>query len=150
MWRPTFASPAARYLPEPTSVVPIPPSTVQPSPEAWIVSARHRLDELASLAPGWDSAAAQAISPSRITTALGFISSDLLANLEAKPDLVPTYLGGLLIEWHTEAVDLIIELGPGGATFYACDNETNREVEGALGDHVDDVTSAFVKLGLGR
>jgi hypothetical protein len=150
-WRPTWSSPAGRYLPELHNHLPqAAETTARRSSEPWIMSARDRLDELAGLPPGWDGAVAQVVSPAYITGAFGFISSDLVANLEAKPDLVPTYDGGLLIEWHTEAVDLIIELGPGGSSFYLCDNETHREVEATLGEHIEDVTSAFVKLGLGR
>jgi hypothetical protein len=143
-WRPMFASPAARYLPEP------PASGIPPTSEPWIMSARQRLNELAGLAPGWDGAIARAVGSTQISSALGFLASELVAHLDTKPDVVPTYDGGLLIEWHTEKVDLIIELGPDGASFYACDNEANSEVEAALGDHVEAVTSAFVKLGLGR
>jgi len=93
---------------------------------------------------------AKAISPAYIQTVWEFISSELVASLPAKPDLVPTYDGGLLIEWHTLAVDLIIEAGSAGVSFYACDNETNREVEGTLGEHVRDVTSIFNKLSLAQ
>lgn len=142
------SSPAVRCLPELNAPpVPIPPPLAS---TPWIVSALQRLDELAALAPGWDGANAPALNPAYIKSALEFISSDLITSIDAKPDLVPTCDGGLLIEWHTEAVDLIIELAPVGASFYAYDNETNSEVEAALGDRLEQITSAFVKLGLGR
>lgn len=143
-WRPELGSAAARYLPEALTV------GVVPSSDPWVTSARRQLNELASLAPGWDGDVARAVGPTLIESALGFLTSELVANLDTKPDVVPTYDGGLLIEWHTDAVDLIIEIGPDGASFYACDNETNSEVEAPLGDHLEAVTSAFVKLGLGR
>jgi hypothetical protein len=145
-WQLVATSPAARYLPEvPASVAP-----GSSSSEPWITVARDRLSELAGLAPGWDGGHARAISPGYISGALRFLASDLVADLATKPDVVPTFGGGLFIEWHTEAVDLIIEIGPGGASFYVCDNETDHEVEAALGDHIEDLIRAFVKLGLGQ
>lgn len=114
------------------------------------MSALQRLDELAALAPGWDGANAAAIGPAYIKSAQDLISSDLVTSIDAKPDLVPTCDGRLLVEWHTEAIDLIIELAPAGASCYACDNETNSEVEAALGEQIEHITSALVKLGLGR
>lgn len=120
------------------------------SSTSWIVSAHQRLDELAALAPGWDGANGAAIGPAYIKSARDLVSSELATSIGAKPDLVPTCDGGLLVEWHTEAIDLIIELAPGGASYYACDNETNSEVEAAFGEQIEHITSALAKLGLRR
>jgi len=117
---------------------------------SWIASVHQRLDELAALAPGWDDSNGAAIGPAWIKNARDLISSEMVTSVAAKPDLVPTCDGGLLVEWHTEAIDLIIELAPAGASCYACDNETNSEVEGALGEQIEHVTSALAKLGLKR
>ncbi len=116
----------------------------------WSVSVSDRLNELERLAPGWDGC--NAIPPDRnyLSRARDFLSSDLISGIAPGPDLVPTYDGGLLIEWHTEVIDLIIELGPAGNTFYVRDNETNTEVEAALGDSMEQLASAFMKLGLGK
>lgn len=119
-----------------------------PSQHVWLESALRRLKELEGLGPGWDGASARPVNPALIQSAWSFISSDLVSALEAKPDVVPTFQGGLLIEWHTTAVDLIIESIPSGQpSFYLCDNETGDEIEAALGEHMDSLASAFEKLG---
>ncbi|MHB1535213.1 MAG: hypothetical protein ACYC1D_11530 [Acidimicrobiales bacterium] len=78
-----------------------------------------------------------------------FVSSDLVSGLALQPDLAPTYGGAILIEWHTEAADLIIEPSLSGAlAYYFCDNETGDEVEGTMDGHADAIAWAFAKLGL--
>jgi hypothetical protein len=117
----------------------------------WLDSARQRLNAIADLKQGWDEASAPPIAPSLINSVWNFLKSDLVSSLEAQPDVVPTFDGGVLIEWHTTTVDLIIESGPDGSgSFYYYDNETHDEVEAAIGDRLDIVASAFVKLGIRR
>jgi len=145
-WPFTFTLPAPRYLGEFSNSVRV-THLSHPRSEEWTTSARRRLDELADLRLGWDGASAQPISSDAISSAMAFLSSSLVANLETKPDLVPTYEGALLIEWHTEAIDLIIELGPAGSSFYVCDNLSRSEVEGMVRDYLEVLASAFVKLG---
>ncbi len=122
-----------------------PVSTRQPA--RWLISALERLDFLASLGPGWDEVAAQPISLDLITAAANFLASDPVSELKVQPDIVPTFEGGLLIEWHTEAVDFIIESSPSaGPSFYFLDHETGEEVEAPLGEHLEAVATAFTKL----
>jgi hypothetical protein len=83
-WYPTETSPAARYLPAQASG-----NLFSVNP--WLLSAWQRMNELASLPPGWDGAAAKAINPAYLKTVWGVISSDFVLSLQAKPDLVPTY-----------------------------------------------------------
>jgi len=107
------------------------------------------MEEIENLAQGWDDLAAPSIAPGLLKAVTTFVSSDLIVNLPNKPAIVPTFTGGLLLEWHTEVVDLIIESSPDGeASFYFCDNETGDETEALLGDRSDALTTAFVKLGL--
>jgi len=113
---------------------------------SWSVSVSSRLDELARLTTGWDDYGALPPDKSYLLRARDFLSSELIASIVTKPDLVPTYDGGLLIEWHTEVIDLIIELGPTGDTLYVCDNETSIEVEAALSESIEQLTSALIKL----
>jgi hypothetical protein len=106
-----------------------------------------RLKEIASLAPGWDEGTALPVDPGLIRVAQAFISSDLVTHTSVRPDLVPTFDGGLLFEWHTEQVDLIIEIDSVSApTFYYHDNELGQEIEAPLGEHVETLTTAFRKL----
>lgn len=149
-WLNAPASPGVRRLLEPNEAVgAIPPSVDVQATDPWLGSAARRIEELANLPQGWDEASALPIAPALLTAVSNFISSNLIVNLQSKPAIVPTFAGGLLIEWHTEAVDLIIESIPDGeASFYFCDNETGDEIEASLTDGSVALTSAFVKLGL--
>lgn len=113
----------------------------------WLKLSLQRLGELANLELGWDEGTAQPIAPSVISAVQDFITSDLVSSIEIQPDIVPTLRGGLLIEWHTEAIDLIIEAAQAGnPTFYFLDNETGEEVEAPLGQRLDAIDRAFTKL----
>src|SRR6266542_5713468 len=94
-----------------------------------------------------DEVAAQPISLDLITAAANFLASDPVSELKVQPDIVPTFEGGLLIEWHTEAVDFIIESSPSaGPSFYFLDHETGEAVEAPLGEHLEAFATAFTKL----
>lgn len=123
--------------------------TSDPDGSTWPEPALSRLEELAGLLPGWDGGAASTPSPAVLAAVREFVLSDLVASLQTKPDLVPTVEGGILIEWHTEAVDLIIEPSVSGAagSYYFCDNETGEEVEETLGGPTAGIAAAFIKLG---
>jgi hypothetical protein len=140
----------ARHLSQPRVTVSRTTSPVEfQQPDGWLQSASRRLGELASLEFGWDDSSAQPISPSLIDMAWSFLSSELLSSLEVPPDIVPTFGSGLLLEWHTTEVDLIIELDPETpGSFYFCDNETGGEVEAAIVDNLDAIATAFIKLGV--
>jgi hypothetical protein len=114
---------------------------------SWLPPALQRLSELAELEPGWDDAAARPIATSLILAVRSFLTSEPVSDLEVEPDIVPTFEGGLLIEWHTESIDLVIEAAPtGNPSFYFLNNETGEEVEAPLGQRVDAIASAFKKL----
>jgi hypothetical protein len=124
-------------------------STQQPI--GWLRLSLQRLGELANLELGWDDGTAQPIAPSVISAVQDFITSDLVSSIPTQPDIVPTLRGGLLIEWHTEAIDLIIEAAQAGnPTFYFLDNENGEEVEAPLGQRLDAISRAFTKLALPR
>lgn len=107
----------------------------------------QRLSELADLEPGWDEAAALPIPSSLIAGVRDFLASELISGLEVEPDIVPTFKGRLLIEWHTQSVDLVIEVGTdGNSSFYFFNNETDEEVEAPLGQRLDVIARAFSKL----
>jgi hypothetical protein len=116
-------------------------------PQTWLPSALQRLSELANLEPGWDDASAPAISSVLIASVYDFLTSDLVASFKVEPDIVPTFEGKLLIEWHTESTDLIIEVVLDGiSSFYFFNNETGEEVEAPLGQRLDAIKTAFDKL----
>lgn len=120
-------------------------------PTGWLRLSFERLGELANLELGWDEGNAQPIAQAVISAVQDFISSDLVSSISIHPDIVPTLRGGLLIEWHTEAIDLIIEAAPAGSpTFYFLDNGTGEEVEAPLGQRLDAINRAFTKLAHSR
>ena len=55
------------------------------------------------------------------------------------PSVVPTYEGGVQVEWHRNGVDLEIEISPDGEAeyFFACPNE---EHEGVARDEIERLT----------
>lgn len=113
----------------------------------WVRLSLQHLGELANLELGWDEGTAPPIASSVILAVQDFITSDLVSSIETQPDIVPTLRGGLLIEWHTEAIDLIIEAAQAGnPTFYFLDNQTGEEVEAPLGQRLDAINRAFTKL----
>jgi hypothetical protein len=131
------------------TAVPV-PSVERQVAGGWLDAARQRLNELAALKPGWDEASAKPVSPGLLGSAWSFLTSELVSSLAIQPDIVPTFEGGLLIEWHSISVDLIIETSPDAAgSFYFCDNETHEEVEAAIGERLDIIATAFAKLGFG-
>ncbi len=116
--------------------------------EGWVGAALDRLDQLAALGPAWDGAGAKTVSPRVLDMVRQFVASKLVRDTECKPELVPTFEGGIQLEWHTLAVDLVIESEPSGAvTCYYLDSETDEEFEGSLLDGEASLASAFQKLG---
>jgi hypothetical protein len=131
----------------------LPFSSEEPAQQStgWLRLSLQHLDEIANLELGWDEGTAQPIAPSVISAVHDFITSDLVSSIQTQPDIVPTLRGGLLIEWHTESIDLIIEAAQAGnPTFYFLDNETGEEVEAPLGQRLDAVGRAFTKLANSR
>jgi hypothetical protein len=107
----------------------------------------QRLHLLSNLPPGWDEDGARSISPALILQARQFLASELISRFPTRPDVVPTFAGGLLIEWHTESLDLIIEMDPASeVSFYLHDAETGLEVEAPIGQHTAALASAFARL----
>ena len=119
--------------------------------EEWIEAISDHLSELSMLQRGWDDESGLPIDPSLIETVFKFVSSDLVRDLKFKPEIVPTIDGGLTMEWHTDAVDLIIEPSTESeASLYYRDSESNEEVEAPLSDCFDVLGRAIVKLGYRR
>lgn len=113
----------------------------------WLSASLQRLSDLESLEAGWDDGDAQPVASSLISAVREFINSPVVSSLTVQPDIVPTLRGGLLIEWHTASIDLVIETASAGSpSFYFLDNETGEEVEAPIGQRVDAIATAFTKL----
>jgi len=115
---------------------------------AWIEAARVRLQELANLQPGWDGSRAPALAVTCLNDVARFVESSLIADLPVKPQIVPTAHGGLLLEWHTEEVDFIVESSPvEPPTFYYREARTDFEDEGLVCESSPAILRAFDRLG---
>lgn len=115
--------------------------------EPWLDTIEYRLKEIANLSFGWDDAGAQPIDPGVLDRVTQFVESDLVVALPVKPSLVPTTCGGMLVEWHTESVDLVIELEVGEVpSFYFSNTQTGEEEEGPLAASPGVIANAFARL----
>lgn len=144
-----WQSPGMMDLNEPTIDESWPQSPSKNKPfNSWQEEITRHLKYLGTLGDGWYDGSGLPIDPILIKHVFDFISSDLIRELDPKPNIVPTVSGGLQIEWHTEVVDLVIEPNvTGNATFYYYDNETGDEIEGSLSEHLDTIAKALIKLG---
>jgi hypothetical protein len=128
-----------------TNVVDVPAGLEQRG--GWLGGALERLAALAELERGWDDARAPAISSALIEVVRRFLTTDAVSGLAVRPDIVPTLKGGLMLEWHTEVLDFIIEPTlEGTSSFYFSNSMTGEEVEAPLGQRMDLVASAFNAL----
>ena len=121
------------------------------APDSWLEAALSRLDQLGALGPGWDGGEAKMVPPSVVEAVRLFVSTQVIRDAKFKPELVPTFDGGIQLEWHTEAVDLIIECEPSGSvTYYSYDIESDQVLEGSLPDGAAGLEPVFAKLGWHR
>ncbi len=135
-------SPSARRLDQQ------PNSSSTPANESWLTQATSRLEQLGALTYGWDGLDGLPIKPACIEAVAQFISSDVVLKVETKPDIVPTSDGGLQVEWHSQLIDLIIEVDPNiESSYYLSDLTTGIEQEGSLHEATDTLATAFVALG---
>ena len=107
------------------------------------------LDDLAillRLPSDWDHYGAKAVDPqSALATAkflLAVLSEDCLL-----PKLVPTVAGNVQLEWHTDAADLEIEVGPQGpSSAYFFNRRTGEEWEEETTADLTSIVNRIVAL----
>ena len=98
----------------------------------WVVPVFRALSELLTLSPDWDSYGAARIEPRSIGWALEALSW-IMRNDTKVPTVVPTPDGGVQLEWHTQGIDLEIEVSSVGRSFVTCyDRNQNAQWEGEL------------------
>lgn len=97
------------------------------SPPNWIRESRRRLLEFTQLPQDWDLEGGEPVEPIAAGAALKLLLR-LGAEFETPPDLVPIGDGGVMVEWHTPALDLEIAIDSDlrGSIFYR-DRLGNRE-----------------------
>lgn len=95
---------------------PVPFELVKPSSPVltditpiWMQVTLKQLEEISSLEENWDSYGAPVVAPRRISQAYEVIQS-VMHDRAPPPQLVPTSVGSIQIEWHACGVDLEILL----------------------------------------
>ena len=109
------------------------------APEAVRAAARwleERIGPLLWLAPNWDSYGGRAVLANVADFAQSLLAP-LLAQKVPAPMIVPTSEGGLALEWHRAAADLVIHIAPtldpsSSATAFFADDDSGLEWEDEL------------------
>jgi hypothetical protein len=84
----------------------------------WSHAVEERLERLVNLEPNWNSHGAQPPKPEAIFLAVRIIASLLRADdARLVPQIVPTWPGGLQLEWHLQPADIEISIDPRNAVW---------------------------------
>jgi hypothetical protein len=119
------------------------------SPE-WLKETEETLRGFATLPAGWDSYRAKSIEPHVVDAVIELLHRIVQHNT-LKPAVVPTNRGGIQIEWHTQGVDLEIEITPHGRIRLLYDNpQENIEEEFELGIDTKPLADLIVKVSPSR
>ena len=120
------------------------------NPPKWLKETEETLRGLATLPEGWDSYGAKSIEPHVVDTAIELLHRIVQHNA-LKPAVVPTNRGGIQIEWHTQGVDLEIEIAPHGGICLLYDNpEEDAEEEFELGLDLPPLADLTAKVSPSR
>lgn len=92
---------------------PSPNAWVSPALPPWVSSVEESLLRIAALGPGWDGEQAEPMSWRALDSAL-MVLVETMSNDTVSPQIVPTYDGGLQLEWHCAGVDLEVYIQPNG------------------------------------
>jgi hypothetical protein len=82
----------------------------------WQQETIRRLSELGELSPGWDGYRAPAISLGTLSFAIQLLGK-VMRSRTPLPQVVPSSVGGVQIEWHERDIDLEIHI----AAPYRCE-----------------------------
>ena len=108
--------------------------------EGWLVPALTRLVDLDD---GWDGYGAAAPSSEALAITSQFLRTlDTWKRQAPIPAVMASTEGGVLLEWETEEVDLILEFQAMGDVIAHVRTES-CETEGPVGDQIDRVAEAF-------
>lgn len=104
----------------------------EPRIPAWLARTARAVLQLRFLEPNWNNRGASAPDANTLLRAL-----DLLVRAASydtpPPDVVPTAIGGVQLEWHRCRMDIELEVAPEGkASLYWHKRDTGREWEGEL------------------
>lgn len=112
----------------------------------WLKETEEMLRDFATLPEGWDSYGAKPIEPHVIDSTIELLHR-IVQHDTPKPAVVPTNRGGLQIEWHTQRVDLEIEVTPHGEIRLLYENpQENAEEEFELGFNLQPLADLIAKV----
>ncbi|SCZ52899.1 hypothetical protein [Thiohalomonas denitrificans] len=98
----------------------------------WIKRAISRLERIAALPQNWDSYGALTIASENIKVVIEALMG-LCSAGTPEPSIVPTPSGGVQIEWHTNGIDLEIEVvRPTQIEVLFEDHKNGNEWEGSV------------------
>ena len=98
--------------------------------DQWLGGAEKALQGFLALPVNWDSYGARRIDPGTVDTGKQLLSSFIPPG-SPPPHVAPTSRGGIQIEWHTQGIDLEIEVvSPDRLQiFYESPKEPEKEFE---------------------
>jgi hypothetical protein len=116
----------------------------------WLKETEDTLRGFATLPEGWDSYGAKSTEPRVVDAAIELLHRIVQHNT-LKPAVVPTNWGGIQIEWHTQGVDLEIEITPQGGIRLLYDNpQEDAEEEFELGFDLTPLADLIAKVSPSR
>ena len=102
--------------------------TVPQSAASWLGDAVAHIEELTSLAPGWDSYDSKPVDAGAAMGAVRFLLGSAYADLPA-PAIVPIADGGVQIEWHRGGIDLEVSFSDGSPTIFVEDHKSGEVLD---------------------
>ena len=113
----------------------------------WYVPVCRKLAGLLDLPRNWDSYNAPPIESQAIGRVLHILEEAIDLDMP-RPAVVPTVKGGVQLEWHTNGLDLEIEIEPdsGGSIFYEHEKGDIIEREGNPEDHLSLIQELVIQL----
>ncbi len=120
--------------------------TLQGQPPGWVEPTLKSLGHLLRLQPNWDSYGARSINADCVWAAWQLLMAVLREDSPA-PFVVPTCRGGIQIEWHTQGVDLEVEVIAPGQFHLLFEEAGSGEMwEKEMTDDVGDLVACVAKL----
>jgi hypothetical protein len=112
---------------------------------AWTAAAESQLNELLSLAPGWDTYGARVVSLDAVAKAVRLLHNVLPLNAEC-PELVPINNGGVTIAWRTPSGIVEVDVDDADYALFV-DLADGSVFEGPLGGNESRLVAALKYLG---
>lgn len=113
----------------------------------WFSNAIGRLEDLASLAPGWDSYGAKSVAADMAMAAVRFLADVAVASPGVhEPSIVPLSDGGIQVEWHRCGIDLEVAFSDDEPGVSCVDHTSDEAAERPLSDALNEVLRVATRL----